>query len=71
MKKIIISAAVLVIAVFTQSFKQTASSVQNGKQVYEANCMSCHQEQGEGIPGAFPALAKTTSSFLEFTYFCP
>lgn len=59
MKKIVISASVLVIAVFTQSFKQTASSVQNGKQVYEANCMSCHQEQGEGIAGAFPALAKT------------
>ena len=59
MKKIILSASILVIAVFTQSFKQTTSSVQNGKQVYEANCMSCHQEQGEGIIGAFPALAKT------------
>lgn len=59
MKKIIISAFVLVIAVFTTSFKQTTSSIQNGKQVYEANCMSCHQEQGEGIAGAFPALAKT------------
>ena len=59
MKKIIISGTVLVIAVFTQSFKQANSSIQNGKQVYEANCMSCHQEQGEGIAGAFPALSKT------------
>jgi nitrite reductase (NO-forming) len=59
MKKIIISSTVLVIAVFTLSFNQTALSVQNGKQVYEANCISCHQEQGEGIAGAFPALSKT------------
>ena len=59
MKKILISSTVLVIAVFTLSFNQTASSVQNGKQVYEANCISCHQEQGEGIAGAFPALSKT------------
>jgi nitrite reductase (NO-forming) len=48
-----------VIAVFTLSFNQTASSIQNGKQVYETNCISCHQEQGEGIAGAFPALSKT------------
>ena len=59
MKKIIISSTVLVIAVFTLSFNQSTSSVQNGKQVYEANCISCHQEQGEGIAGAFPALSKT------------
>jgi mono/diheme cytochrome c family protein len=59
MKKIMISAIVLLIAFFTQSFNQSTSSVQKGKEVYEANCMSCHQEQGEGIAGAFPALAKT------------
>jgi len=28
-----------------------------GKQVYEANCMSCHQAQGQGIPGMFPSIA--------------
>lgn len=28
-----------------------------GKQVYEANCMSCHQAEGQGIPGMFPAIA--------------
>ncbi|NND91095.1 MAG: cytochrome c oxidase subunit II [Granulosicoccus sp.] len=31
--------------------------VANGKQVYEANCMSCHQAEGQGIPGMFPAIA--------------
>ena len=59
MKKIIFLSIVFVVALCTQSFKQANSSVQNGKQVYEANCMSCHQEQGEGIAGAFPALSKT------------
>ena len=28
-----------------------------GKAVYEANCMSCHQAEGQGIPGMFPAIA--------------
>lgn len=59
MKKIILIITVIMVALFTQSFKQGSPSVQNGQQVYEANCISCHQEQGEGIPGAFPALAKT------------
>ncbi len=28
-----------------------------GAQVYQANCMSCHQAEGQGIPGMFPAIA--------------
>ena len=28
----------------------------DGKGLYTANCQSCHQESGEGLPGAFPAL---------------
>ena len=27
-----------------------------GEQVYKANCIACHQENGKGIPGTFPAL---------------
>lgn len=27
-----------------------------GAQVYSANCAACHQAQGQGLPGAFPAL---------------
>jgi cytochrome c oxidase cbb3-type subunit 2 len=27
-----------------------------GKQLFSANCSACHQETGEGLPGAFPAL---------------
>jgi len=28
-----------------------------GEQVYASNCAACHQAGGQGIPGAFPALA--------------
>ena len=31
--------------------------VSAGEQVYQANCMSCHQAEGQGIPGMFPAIA--------------
>jgi nitrite reductase (NO-forming) len=33
-----------------------------GKNVFESNCLACHQANGEGIPNAFPPLAK--SDFL-------
>jgi mono/diheme cytochrome c family protein len=29
----------------------------DGQALYEANCASCHQATGEGVPGAFPPLA--------------
>jgi len=28
-----------------------------GKTAYQANCMACHQQEGQGLPGAFPPLA--------------
>lgn len=31
--------------------------VSAGKTVYETYCLACHQANGEGLPGAFPALA--------------
>jgi cytochrome c oxidase subunit 2 len=27
-----------------------------GEKVYAANCVACHQANGKGVPGAFPAL---------------
>lgn len=30
-----------------------------GKRIYDANCMACHQPNGQGIPGAFPPVAKS------------
>lgn len=32
------------------------ASVVDGKALYSANCASCHQTNGEGLPGAFPPL---------------
>ena len=31
--------------------------VTEGKKIFAANCLMCHQANGEGIPGAFPPLA--------------
>ena len=36
--------------------------IAQGKNVFESNCLACHQSNGEGIPNAFPPLAK--SDFL-------
>lgn len=33
-----------------------AELMAQGQQVYQANCLSCHQANGEGIPGTVPAL---------------
>lgn len=34
----------------------TAELSARGEQVYTANCVACHQANGKGVPGAFPAL---------------
>jgi cytochrome c oxidase subunit 2 len=31
--------------------------IARGKTVYEKTCLACHQANGQGVPGAFPALA--------------
>lgn len=35
------------------------ASMERGKEIYIAQCLSCHQEQGEGLEGVFPPLAKS------------
>jgi mono/diheme cytochrome c family protein len=35
------------------------ASIARGKEVYNAQCISCHQEQGEGIEDVYPPLAKS------------
>lgn len=52
--------------VYKQEVKQDAggnsggsgggSALPNGEELYTANCSSCHQTNGEGLPGAFPPL---------------
>ena len=36
-----------------------AERIKFGKVVFQTNCMACHQENGQGIPNAFPPLAKS------------
>jgi mono/diheme cytochrome c family protein len=38
------------------------ASIARGKEIYTAQCMNCHMEQGEGMEGVYPPLAK--SNFL-------
>lgn len=35
------------------------ASMERGKEIYTAQCISCHMESGEGIEGAYPPLAKS------------
>jgi nitrite reductase (NO-forming) len=35
------------------------ASIERGKEVYNSQCITCHMENGEGIEGAFPPLAKS------------
>ncbi|MDT8412291.1 MAG: copper-containing nitrite reductase [Vicingaceae bacterium] len=35
-----------------------AERIELGKQVYSQTCVACHQTNGEGLPNAFPPLAK-------------
>jgi nitrite reductase (NO-forming) len=54
MKKFIFTIAIAGFAM--QGFSQ---NVDKGKAVYAKLCIACHQVNGQGIPGAFPPLAKS------------
>lgn len=36
-----------------------ATAQQDGEQIYNTRCMSCHQMEGRGVPGTFPPLTNT------------
>jgi mono/diheme cytochrome c family protein len=60
MKKIIISLffiTALSILLFAQSSKP---STENGKKLYAQYCLTCHQEDGSGVPKMNPPLIKTS-----------
>lgn len=62
MKKLLL---LLVVTVFAlSSFQQKpkfnlAESITRGKDIYTAQCLTCHLEQGEGIEDVYPPLAKS------------
>jgi nitrite reductase (NO-forming) len=39
--------------------KSLAEKIKSGKDLYTKTCFACHQANGEGIPSAFPPLAKS------------
>lgn len=39
--------------------KTKEEQIRFGQRVYESNCLACHQANGQGIPSAFPPLAKS------------
>ncbi|MDD3005129.1 cytochrome c, partial [Flavobacterium sp.] len=42
--------------------KTVDQQIKDGKNIYGNTCFACHQSEGQGIPNAFPPLAK--SDFL-------
>lgn len=42
--------------------KTLEERLSGGKRIFETSCFACHQSNGQGLPGAFPPLAK--SDFL-------
>lgn len=40
-------------------FKTLAEKMESGKRIYMQTCFACHQAEGQGIPNAFPPLAKS------------
>ncbi len=39
--------------------KELAESIKRGEQVYASNCAMCHMDNGKGLEGTFPPLAKS------------
>ena len=64
MKKIVFASLSLLTVISFISFQQKpkfdlAASSERGKEIYLRNCVSCHMDQGEGLEGIFPPLAKS------------
>lgn len=64
MKNIIISFLLLItvspfLALQQKPQFDLKASAERGKEIYLRNCISCHMEQGEGLEGIFPPLAKS------------
>ncbi len=62
MKKVIAIITLIITGVFFFSFNQKfdlKASVERGKGIYEAQCITCHMEKGEGVDGLYPPLANS------------
>jgi mono/diheme cytochrome c family protein len=62
MKRWMVLSGLLVFVFGAVAFVQPANmtkSIAKGKTVYANNCMNCHMEDGKGLEGAFPPVAKS------------
>jgi nitrite reductase (NO-forming) len=64
MKQVLITGIVMVVSLLMFSESQAQkfdlkASIERGKSIYTAQCMTCHLEQGEGIATVYPPLAKS------------
>jgi cytochrome c6 len=48
---------ILCAAALTAAAGAPALASEDGASLFQQNCSACHQPKGEGVPGAFPALA--------------
>lgn len=53
------SATLLLSSFLLNTDKELGESIKRGEQVYINNCSSCHMENGKGLDGVFPPLAKS------------
>ncbi|HNP23474.1 MAG TPA: cytochrome c [Panacibacter sp.] len=53
-----ITASLLFCSFAGQTFDLKAS-MERGKELYVTNCQSCHMEEGQGLEGVYPPLAKS------------
>ena len=44
---------------FTFQDPDLEESIKRGKEIYTLNCQNCHMENGEGLEGVYPPVAKT------------
>lgn len=63
MKKVLFIFGTGLIVVICMAFRYNQkfdlkASIARGKDIYMAQCITCHLEQGEGIEGVYPPLAK-------------
>lgn len=51
------SFAAVLLAAFGLAGPVSAQAPNSGQEMFKQNCSACHQVDGKGVPGAFPALA--------------
>lgn len=51
--------AAIILSSFAPQASDLKASIERGKEIYVAYCQACHQDEGQGVEGAFPPLAKS------------